>query len=94
MKRKFDENGIPILDEIEELYYRKLHGFQLDKIDDEEFIERKKCLDICLEKLMSVLTDEGKKAYLEYEAAEARVDTYMQYYNFKKGLEYQDKIKN
>ncbi|MBE7046160.1 MAG: hypothetical protein E7396_01970 [Ruminococcaceae bacterium] len=93
MGRKLDEKGIPILNEMEELYYRKLHGFQLDKIEDDEFIERKKYLEECIENLMRALTDEGKKAFLKYEEAESSVEAYLQYYNFKKGYEYRDTIK-
>ncbi len=92
MGRKLDEKGMPILTEFEELYYRKLQGFQLDKIEDEEFIERKEYLNECIENLMNVLTDEGKKAFLKYEEAESGVEAYMQFYNFKKGYEYRETI--
>ncbi len=61
MGRKLDEKGQPILDEIEELYYRRLHGFQFDKIEDKEFWERKEHLDVCIKNLMEVLSEEGKK---------------------------------
>lgn len=81
MERKFDE--------IENLYYRELHELQFEEIDDEEFLRRKEYLNVCINNLMSILSEEGRKAFLRYEEAESAVEAYLQFYNFKKGFEYE-----
>ncbi|MBR2404703.1 MAG: hypothetical protein IKA95_03500 [Clostridia bacterium] len=79
---------------LEDIYYRQLNATDGAPIDEEEIQKLTEKADKLMDKFLSPLPEEHRRAYAEYEAASNHLNGRLMYYSFKQGVKYYKELLN
>ena len=82
------ENNLRELDLLEHVYYRQLNGIEGAPIDSDEIRELREESSKRMKIFLDHLPEECKNYYMDFEDAEERLESRLQYYSFKQGVKY------